>query len=498
MNIFNKPTDTQKNTLYAAGVFCMVFLVSSFLFPAFFQQKLSEWTFHSLEIFGGFNLVLGLASVLILLAIAFSPFGKKKFGTEKPEYSWLSWIAMLYSTGMGGGMLLRAVQEPVFYYTNPPRISPLSTGEFALEYTFFHWGFTPWAFYGLFGLVIGYNLYDRNGTILSSSILAKAYQKTIWATMIDVLTIICTVIGVVAGVGLGSRQLLDALSYWTGIESFTSGNTIWLVVLVCSISTFSAFLGVNKGIKIISNINIGLASLLLVFTWLVGSELMVFGMFFKALGQYLLDFIPMSLNLGYQKVSHEFLTDWTFFYWAFWLAWAPFTGVFIARISKGRTIRQFVIGTLIVPALGTFLWFSVFGSNAFRLIENGEATTDSFSSIFSAIFNFFSLYPYSDFSNAVATVLVFTFLVTSVDSAIFVLSMFTDEGKTEPNRRYRLFWGIAILMFTASVILIGKDQLLQSVSQLLILFALPFAFLFVGMVLYFIYQLISSSAKNKK
>ena len=495
MKFFNRPTDTQKHTLYGSGGFVLVFLVFAFWFPEFFSKKLSLLTAQVLNVFGIPYLILGLGAVGLLLVLAFSPFGNRKLGKEKPEYSWLSWIAMLYSTGMGGGLLLRAVQEPVFYYSNPPRSSPLSAGEFALEYTFFHWGFTPWAFYGLFGLVIGYNLYDRNGTILSSSILDKKYQKTVWTTMIDVLTIVCTVIGIVAGVGLGSRQLLDALSFWTGMESFSSGDTVFLVVLVCTISTFSAFLGVNKGIKIISNLNIGLASLLLVFTWVVGSEWMVFEMFFKALGTYLLDFIPMSLNIGDQKVSHSFLTDWTFFYWAFWLAWTPFTGVFIARISKGRTIRQFVIGTLIVPALGTFIWFSVFGSNAFQLIEQGKTTAGSFSSIYNAIFNFFALFPYSGFSNTVSTILVFTFLITSVDSAIFVLSMFTDEGKTEPNRRYRLFWGISIAMFTVVVILMGKDNLLQSISQLLILFALPFAFLFVGMVLSFLNSLIIKTKK---
>ncbi|MCL6258245.1 BCCT family transporter [Aquiflexum sp. TKW24L] len=496
MNIFKKETDTQKHTLYGSILFVAGFLVIAFLFPEFFGQILSEWTYQVLDVFGSSYLILGLGSVGVLLVLAFSRFGSVKLGKEKAEYSWISWIAMLYSTGMGGGLLLRAVQEPVFYYSNPPRATSLSAGEFALEYTFFHWGFTPWAIYALFGLVIGYNLYQRNGSILSSSILTGIYQKSVLATLLDFITIICTVIAVVAGVGLGSRQLLDALSFWTGIDSFTVSQSIWLVVLVCVISTFSAFLGVNRGIKIISNLNIALATLLLIFTWILGSEWIVFGMFFNALGTYLWEFIPMSLNIGDQKVSHSFLTDWTYFYWAFWLAWAPFTGVFIARISKGRTIRQFVFGTMIIPALGTFIWFSVFGSNAFRLIELGEATSENFNSIYSAIFNFFELFPYSGFGNTISTILVFTFLITSVDSAIYVLSMFTDEGKPDPKRRYRLFWGIAIGLVTIVVILFGKDQLLQSISQLLILFALPFGFMFVGMVMYLVFQLISLEKKK--
>jgi glycine betaine transporter len=311
----------------------------------------------------------------------------------------------------------------------------------------------------------------------------------------DILTIICTLLGIVAAVGLGSRQLLEAVAYWWGLEEIPSNLSIWLVLLVCAVAIYSAFLGLNRGIKIISNVNIGLASFLLLFTWIVGSEWMVVGMFFKSLGIYLLEFVPMSLNMGDQKVSHSFMTDWTFFYWSFWLAWSPFTGVFIARISKGRTIRQFITGTLIVPALGTFIWFTVFGSNAFGLIENGKATAESFGSIYSALFNFFSFFPYSTFSNTVSTILIFTFLITSVDSAIFVLSMFTDEGKAEPKRRYRIFWGVSIAMFTNVVILMGKESLLQSVSQLLILFALPFSFLFLGMVFYFLNSVILE--KNK-
>ncbi|MCH6232828.1 BCCT family transporter [Cognataquiflexum rubidum] len=497
MNIFTQPTDTQKHTLYGSGIFVFVFLILAFWFPDAFREKLGTWTFHILEVFGMFNLMVGLGSVLILLAIAFSPFGNRKLGKEKPEYSWFSWIAMLYSTGMGAGLLLRAVQEPVFYYTHPPRESVLSQGEFALQYTFFHWGLTPWAFYGLFGLVIAYNLYEKNGTILSSSVLEKRLQKTIWATMMDILTIICTLLGVVAAVGLGSRQLLDAAAYWMGLEEIPSNLSIWLVLLVCAVATYSAFLGLSRGIKIISNVNIGLASLLLFFTWIVGSECMVVGMFFKSLGIYLLEFVPMSLNIGDQKVSHSFLTDWTFFYWAFWLAWAPFTGVFMARISKGRTIRQFITGTLIVPALGTFIWFTVFGSNSFGLIESGNTTAESFGSIYSALFNFFSLFPYSSFSNTVSTILIFTFLITSVDSAIFVLSMFTDDGKAEPMRRYRMFWGVSIAMFTIVVILMGKESLLQSASQLLIIFALPFSFLFVGMVFYFLNSVILKKNKQR-
>ena len=486
---FKKAIDTQKLTFTLSLVFCLLFLIAAIAFPELFKIKLGEWTGSSMGIFGGYYLWLGFLAVVLLLILAFSPIGKKRLGKEKPEYGWFSWIAMLYSTGMGGGLLLRAVQEPVYYFSNPPRTSVFSDSEFALQYTFFHWGLTPWAFYGLFGLIISYNLYIRKKSILGSAFLGKRFENTIWVSAIDLLIIICTLLGVVASVGLGSRQLLSALVYWTEWDQLASGNAIFMVLLVCFLATFSAFIGVNRGIRVLSNLNIGMASVLLLFIWFVGSEWSELGNLFRSMGAYLLEFVPMSLNLKSHQVSNDFLMDWTYFYWAFWLAWAPFTGVFIARISRGRTIRQFIIGVIFVPSFGTFLWFSVFGGNAFWLLETSRVVLEDFGSIYSSLFNFLDNFPLSTWSNSVASLLVFTFLITSIDSAIFVLSMFSDNGKKEPNKRFRLFWGITIAVFAMAVIWIGKESLLESVSQLMILFALPFSFLFSGMILYFIYQL---------
>jgi glycine betaine transporter len=486
---FKKAIDTHKLTFTVSLVFCLLFLIAAIAFPELFKIKLGEWTGSSMGLFGGFYLWMGFLAVVLLLILAFSPIGKKRLGNEKPEYGWFSWIAMLYSTGMGGGLLLRAVQEPVYYFSNPPRTSVFSDSEFALQYTFFHWGLTPWAFYGLFGLIISYNLYIKGASILCSAVLGERFEKTVWVSAIDLLIIICTLLGVVASVGLGSRQLLSALAYWTGWDQLAADNAIWIVLLVCILATMSAFIGVNKGIRVLSNLNIAMASALLGFTWIIGSEWSVLGNLLKSTGAYLWEFIPMSLNLKSHQVTKDFLIDWTYFYWAFWLAWAPFTGVFIARISRGRTIRQFITGVIFIPSIGTFLWFSVFGGNAFLLLETGRVTLEDFGSIYSSLFNFLETFPFSNWSNTVASILVFTFLITSVDSAIFVLSMFSDNGKTEPKRRFRLFWGVTIALFAMAVIWIGKDSLLESVSQLMILFALPFSFLFSGMIIYFIYQL---------
>src|SRR5690606_23412079 len=328
-----------------------------------------------------------------------------RLGSEKPEFGWLSWVAMLYSTGMGGGLMLRAVQEPVFYFQNPPRETDIDPRTFALEYTFFHWGFTPWAFYGLMALIVSYNIYIKNGSALSSSALLGRLNHPWLAGVLDLLTVLSTLFGVVAGVGLGSRQLLEAISYWTGADLATD-LVIIPIFLVSAIAMLSAYFGVRKGISLLSNLNIGGAATLLLFTWVMANSWEAVTSFFAGLGAYLMDFFPMSLNSGESKVEEAFLKDWTYFYWAFWLSWAPFTGVFIARISKGRTIRELIVGTLLVPALGTFFWFAVFGTSGMALIESGAADTTEFSSIYSSLFNYFSHFPFPQVSNLMVTLLV--------------------------------------------------------------------------------------------
>ncbi|WP_158861456.1 BCCT family transporter [Lunatibacter salilacus] len=486
----NSNLNPQRTSFLFTLLFVVTFLGSSLFLPEGFRLALSQGTAFTLEYFGGFYLVLGLGAVLVMVITALSPIGKIRLGVGPPEYSLLSWIAMLYSTGMGAGLLLRAVQEPVYYFANPPRSTYLEPADFALQYTFFHWGLTPWAFYGLFGLIMATRLYNHKGNLLVSNLLPSGLKKPALAAIVDFLVTVGTLLGVVAAVGLGSRQLLISVSTWAGMEHLADNGGYLLVVMVGILATISAILGVKTGIRLLSNANIGMATILLLMTWLMGSEIGVIGTFFWVLGGYLWEFIPMSLNWGEAKVSEGFLTDWTYFYWAFWLAWAPFTGIFIARISKGRTIRQFVAGTLVIPAMGTFLWFTVFGSNAFALIDNETLYASELSSIYNALFRLFHVFPLGWLGNGISLILIFTFLITSVDSAIFVLSMFSDHGKLEPQKRYRLFWGISIVLVTLAVMLIGKDQLLESVSQLLILIAFPVSLLFLGFVSCWLYGLL--------
>lgn len=488
----NSPPSPPLRLLQLSGVALLVFLGYAVFNRDLLTVQLANWTTWVLVYFGGFYLFLGLAAVLSLGIIAALPLGKIRLGQGPPEFGWVTWISMLYSTGMGGGLMLRAVQEPVFYFLHPPRESHLDPKTFALEYTFFHWGFTPWAFYGLMALIVAYNLYQKGSSALGFSSLLGNKTHPLWSILLDLLLVLCTLFGVVAGVGLGSRQLLEAIMYWTG-RSFLPETVLIPLLLISGISMVSAYFGIRRGISLLSNLTLGGGSLILFFAWLSGASLLSIQDFFSALAAYLMDFIPMSLNLGHAKVGSDFLRDWTYFYWAFWLAWAPFTGVFIARISKGRTIRELILGTLLVPSLGTFFWFAVFGSNSIQLLQTGILDQEDFSSIYSSIFNYFSVYPLSPLSNFLATFLVAAFLITSIDSAIFVLGMLTDEGKTEPRPKIRIFWGLSILVFTALLVILGKDQLLQAFSNLLILFALPFSFVFALLAIQLVRRLANKS-----
>lgn len=483
MNLSRQPT------FLLSTIGCLIFLLLAFLFPVEFKDILNSLASGTLYYFGNFYLYLGLFMVLVLLGIALSPWGKKTLGNGPVSYGWFSWVAMLYSTGMGAGLMLRAVQEPTFYYTQAPRTSEWSADVFALEYTFFHWGLTPWAFYGMFGLIIGYLVYDRSRKMLSSSILNDRYQRSWLIVPIDVITILSTLFGVVGAVGLGSRQLLAGFSQLFIPVEMSYANNAYVVLFLGSLATISAFSGLSKGIRNVSRFNIATALFLVAVTLIAGNTGQMASNFIHALGAYLSDFFPMSLNLGDMKVPASFLMDWTFFYWAFWLSWAPFTGVFIARISQGRSFREFIFGVLLVPTVGTFIWFTVFGTEAFSIIGSPDLYQGQFDSLYGSIFVFFDSIPIGKLLQPLSLLLVFTFLITSIDSAIYVLGMFAGNGNREPKKRNLLVWGVILILFTVATLFIGKERLLESISQLLIVMALPFSWIYLLMIGSFLFTL---------
>lgn len=452
--------------------------------------------------FGYFYLYLGFGCVLALFLLAFSKFGKIKLGkpSSKPEYSLWSWIAMLYSAGMGSGILLRAVQEPVYMQQNPPFISNATNEILALEYTFYQWGFTAWAFYGLFAVVVGYALHVKKKEVKISATIENHFKNKKIRNSVDIITIITTVFGLIAAIGLGTTQINGGLNHLSS-GNFGLTTTILLCVFISTVACFSAWQGVNKGIKLFSNLNIIVTLAILFYIFAMGDVQMVVVSFLSAIYRYIIDFIPMSLAIGAYNPGIEFLTGWTFYYWAFWLAWAPFTGIFIARISKGRTIRQLLLGVLLIPSLGTFFWFSVFGTAAFNQIQEWGVYSNEFSNVFSSIFVFFENYPFASILNMTTIFLLLSFLITSIDSAVFVLSMFTDHGAKNPKKSHIIVWSIFILLATIAIVLLGNFNpdvnVLEAVQQLLIITSLPFSIFILFMFYYFIKDLKSDSNVKK-
>jgi len=283
-------------------------------------EKVSIWVRNY---FGFFYLYLGLACVLLLLGIAFSPLGKRRLGkdNDRPEHSLWAWVAMLYSAGMGAGILLRAVQEPVFMQQHPPYSSHHTPEVLALEFTFYQWGFTAWAFYGIFAMIVGYALFVQNKKVSVSATISSIIPNKHIHTGIDTMTIVTTVFGLIAAIGLGTAQINGGLNHIFD-ASFGVTATILLALLISGLAFISVWKGVNKGIKLISKFNILVTLLLLLFVFINSDMGSILSAFIKAFLAYVMDFVPMSIAYGSYHPGIGFLTDWTFYYWAFWLAWA--------------------------------------------------------------------------------------------------------------------------------------------------------------------------------
>lgn len=380
---------------------------------------------------------------------------------------------------MGAGIILRAVQEPIYMMQKPGIVLSRDNDIHGFEMTFYHWGFTAWAFYGLFALFIAYLLFVKNTNIQLSHLVTKLSNSFV-VKFIDLLVILTTVFGVVSAVALGIRQVEGGISFM--IEPDLS---VYFGIIICfsifTLAIFSSVKGLSKGIRRLSNLNISLTLVLLAYVILNSNLSLILTNLVQSTFALVQDFIPLSLAVFDFNFSEQFLSDWTYYYWAFWLAWAPFTGIFIARISKGRSIRQLILGVLIVPSLGTFLWFTSFGTSALELINSGQVTDMAFDNVFSATFVLLEQFPFGFYAVILAIMLLVGFLITSVDSAIFVLSMFSDLTKINPSTYHKLVWGVLLLLVTLGFLMIGKfseaEDVLDTVQKLLIVSSLALSIL---------------------
>ena len=476
----NKPVFITSSVLIVGFIiFGSLFSETAATLFSFLQAFIAEkfrWLFIIL-----FNMAL-----VFCIYLTASRYGDIRLGkqTERPQYSLFSWIAMLFSAGIGIGLVYWGTAEPLYYFMAPPlgEAETLESAKQAMNLSFLHWGLHAWAIYTIVALSLAYFHFRRGLPLSIRSTLYPILGQRIygkWGHTVDVLAVFGTMFGVVTSLGLGVMQINAGLEGLFGIPSTLTIQFI-IIAFVTSLACGSLMLGLDKGIKRLSDINMGLTGILLAFMVILGPTLFIFDSFIEDVGNYLANIVTLSTwseaysNTDWQKA-------WTIFYWAWWVSWSPFVGVFIARISRGRTIREFVFGVLLIPMTILFFWFTTFGGVAIQMEllagMNPEVVSPGLVAAVqvdygSAIFKLVEYYPLTKPITLLIVVMIVLWFVTSSDSASFVIDMLTAGGDTNPPKIQRLFWALMQGLIAAILLAAGGLDALQAAA---IVAGLPFA-----------------------
>ncbi len=435
-----------------------------------FANKLLEFLTNN---FGWAYLVSMFVFVLFSLVLAFSKYGNIKLGPDdsEPEYSTTSWFAMLFGAGMGIGLVFWGVAEPISHFVSPaPGIEPGTNHaiNFAMKASFMHWGFHPWANYAIIGLALAYFQFRKNKPGLISSIFIPLFgEKRVSGPIgktIDILAVFATIAGVATSLGLGTLQINSGLNYLFNLPETTQVQ-LGIIAVITILYIWTAVSGIDKGIKLLGDINLYLAFGILILSFVFGPTLKIVNVFTNGLGQYINSFIADSLHVE-AFGDNSWTNGWTIFYWAWWIAWAPFVGTFIARISKGRTIKEFIGGVIFAPAIVSIVWFSVFGAMGLNLSETigVEGLAAAAKNPSTALFFVFSNYSLGKVLSFIAVLLLCTFFITSANSATFVLGMLSSGGDLNPSAKKQFLWGIIQALFAAALLISGGLNALQTAS----------------------------------
>jgi choline/glycine/proline betaine transport protein len=434
------------------------------------------------------NVLLGTCAV-----IAFSKLGNVRLGgaDAEPEFTYPAWFAMLFSAGMGIGLLFYGVAEPLLHFSNPPLsrfstpepIRPMaiaSNAQHALGLTYLHWGLHAWGIYAMIGLGLAYVAFNRNRTLSIGGFLEEAWPRCprVAVDLIDILAIVATVCGVAASLGFGASQINAGLSFLFGAEDTMVAKAI-IIGVVTAMATASVAFGLDKGIKFLSQLNMGFAMILALFIFIAGPTVFLLNSFIQNLGYYIQEFVYLS-SWTESYTGGQWQIDWTIFYYAWWVSWSPFVGIFIARISYGRTVREFIAGTLLVPSLFTFIWMTIFGDSALfiELFGNGGLREAVASSMPDALFAFLGHYPLTSVASALAIIIIATFFVTSADSGALVVAMIASGGDQEAGLVPRVTWAVSMGVLAAGLLFAGGLSALQTAA---IVTGLPFALVLLAM-----------------
>ncbi|MXO64583.1 BCCT family transporter [Altericroceibacterium endophyticum] len=487
-----------------AKIIVTLLIIWAIFFPVNAADTLAEVNSSIIREFAGWYIYLVAAIMVTCLALAIVPMsGKLKIGLEdeEPEFSRLSWFSMLFGAGIGIGMLTYAVGEPLAHFSNNPAIIDGSVAARSADavpsaylYTFLHWGIAAWATYALVGLAIGYVAYRRGLPLTIRSALAPIFGKAMSGVaghFVDIVAVVATLLGIAVTMGLGVEQFIAGLarlgaSDWL-LDSDGSASALAIIVslvLLVGASTLSALSGVGKGIKWLSNINLVLSFALLALFLFVGSGLFGLDLLVRSIWNYVVEIVPTSIThftpdgSAIGDALSQWQLDWTIFYWAWWVAFAPFVGMFVARVSRGRTIREYVLGVIIAPSLLCFVWMALAGGTAIQLELNGAAQgqilaasiSDQLFATLSVMLGPIAMIVVTGF----VVILLITYLITSADSAILIVNTINGAGESEGRRRrHIIFWGVALALIVGSMLILGG---IDAIRVTMIIGALPFSF----------------------
>ncbi|MFV0377184.1 MAG: BCCT family transporter, partial [Mangrovibacterium sp.] len=459
----------------------VILLVSLYcgLFPSYANESFSTLKAYFFNNLSWVYVLMVTLFVLFLIVIALSKLGNIRLGADnsRPKYSFFSWIAMLFAAGMGIGLMYFGVAETMSHYANPAIEDTLQRAKEAQLYTFFHWGIHAWAIYAVVGLVLAYFTYRYKLPLAIRSGLYPLLKDRIYGpigNIVDTFALCSTFFGIATTLGFGVVQLNAGLKSIGLVPeiSFTFQSVI--VVIVMSIAIISAYTGVDKGVKRLSELNLSLAFILMAFILIAGPTIYILSTFSEGIGYYISNLTNLTFNtFAYETGAQEWFSGWTIMYWAWWISWSPFVGLFIARISKGRTIREFIVAVLLIPSLFNFLWMTVFGSSSVWI---DKFVADGLLSQLANIpdillFRFFEYFPFTGLLNIISIVMISIFFVTSADSGILVMNSIASGDKRNSPKWQNIFWGVLLIILSLTLLRAGG---LASLQTMTLISALPF------------------------
>jgi glycine betaine transporter len=491
-------TRIDPTVFWVAAIISAVFVLWGILFTdnlaAVFDAVL--WSFL-VPNFGWVFILSSFGFLAFSMYLAFSRYGKVRLGgqDEQPEFSTVSWVAMMFSAGMGIGLMFFGVAEPLSHMSSPPAgtAEPGTRGaaQVAMEYSYFHWAFHPWAIYAVMGLALAYFVFRKGMPNLISTAFYPLLGDRVYGPIgktIDILAIFATLFGSATSLGLGALQINQGLNAMFG---FGGREAVGLAIVVIAILTaafiLSAISGVHKGIQWIANTNMVLAVFLLVFVFFLGPTVFILNTLTESLGGYLANLIPMSFRTAAFS-DGAFVSAWTVFYWAWWISWAPFVGTFIARISRGRTIREFVFGVILAPSVVSFIWFAILGGTAINLQLSGVAdiAETAANNQPAALFLTLEQFPLFWLMSGITIILVALFFVSGADAASMVMGMLSSKGNLHPRAWNIVLWGVFTGAAAAICLLSGAiqgsvDAALSALQAVAIASAAPFVLVLIGL-----------------